>query len=325
MYKVGIIGCGGISGSHYQGFADTGEAEVTRAYDILPEAMAEKAEAWGARTTESGKALIESDVDIVVISSPGFAHREYVEMAAAAGKAIICEKPIALNMQDALAMKDAVEDTGVPFMVAFTQRYDAPLVQLKTEQDTGRVGEVVSAWAQLYAPASTARWLEIERTGHWRSSMELSGGRINEFCSHSINWLLWVLGRPKTVYGRALYVTEGFDLDDADCALIECERGTGLLHVHRHAGVANYREYGIQGHGGSVTLRDGAVQLKAMDADPEPVTIQEDVPTKHAHFLACLESSATPRTNIDDAIDTLRVCLAFNKSAESGRVEAVAS
>ena len=322
MVRVGIIGCGGISDSHRDGFHKTGRAAVTCVYDVAEEIAREKAEKWGARVCSSAQELVDSVIDIVVIATPGFAHREYVELAAAAGRHILCEKPVALNLDDAEAIRDAVATSGVTFMSGFSQRFDAPLVQLRAVQESGRIGGAVTAFARLHAPASSERWRQIEQAGHWRASMELSGGRINEFCSHSINWLLWVLGRPKTVYGRAFCVTEGFSLDDADLALIECERGTGLLEVHRHAGVALERNYGIVSHGGSVVLKDDAVRVTLMDEEPveEPVG---EAGSKHAHFLDCIESGAEPLTSIDDSIDTLRVCLAFNRSAASGQVEQV--
>jgi len=321
MYRVGIIGCGGISDSHYQGFKNTGRAQVVAAYDTDAETMKAKAAAWEAGPAESADALMDSDVDVVTIATPGFAHREYVERAAAAGKHILCEKPVALNMEDALAMKEAVERAGVTFMAAFNPRHDPPMAQLREVQRSGRIGGTVSAWARLHAPASSERWRRIEKTGHWRASMELSGGRINEFCSHTINWLLWVLGKPLTVYGKALCVTEGFNLDDADYALLQCENGVGLLEVNRHAGVAPEANYGIMGHGGSVVLKDGNIRLALMDKDAVELPVDVSPPPKHEHFLQCIESGEPPKNGIDDAIDTLRVCLAFNRSAESDRVE----
>jgi predicted dehydrogenase len=120
-----------------------------------------------------------------------------------------------------------------------------------------------------------------------------------------------------------MIVTEGFSLDDADYALLECERGTGLLEVNRHAGVAPEENYGIMGHGGSIVLKDGAVRLAAMDQEAVELPIREDVPTAHRHFLDCLHSGEPARNGIEDAIDTLRVCLAFNRSAASGQVEKV--
>ncbi len=323
MYGVGIIGLGGISKAHYGGFTKTGRAEVRRVFDIDKARAAEAASEWGAEASSSAEELIRSDVDVVVVATPGFAHREYVEMAAAEGKHILCEKPIALKLGDALAMKDAVTKGGGKFMVGFTQRYSPALVCLKHVQDSGRLGGTVSAWARQHAPISTSWWRGIEESGHWRASMELSGGRINEFCSHAINWLLWVLGRPKTVYGRALHVTEGFGLDDADYALIECESGAGLLEVNRHAGVRRVMDYGVMGHGGSAVLKDGKVLLTPMDEETEEIPIPDHVPSKHEHFLDCIEKGEQPRTGMDDAIDTLRVCLAFNRSAETGAAEKV--
>ena len=91
--------------------------------------------------------------------------------------------------------------------------------------------------------------------------------------------------------------------------------------VNRHAGVAKHSDYAVMGHGGRVTARNGKLQLKRMDEEPVDIEPESDVPSKQAHFLDCLESGEPTITGIDDAIDTLRVCLAFNRSAESGKVE----
>ena len=280
------------------------------------------AQECGAEAMASAEELVSSS-DVVVIATPGFARLPYVELAAAAGRPILCEKPLALSLDEAEAIRRTVHNAGVTFMVAFNQRYLPPFVQLKALADNGQIGGVVSAWARWYAPTPSARWRAIVDSGHWRASAELSGGRINEFCSHAVNWLLWVLGKPLTVYGRALCVTEGFSLDDADYALLQCERGVGLLEVNRHAGVAPEENYGVLGHGGSAVLKDGHVWLTPMDGETVEVPIDGSVVTKHNHFLDCVEQGAKPLTDIDDAIDTLRVCLAFNRSARSNSVEAV--
>lgn len=322
-YRAGLIGLGGIAASHVNGLKDTGRASVVCGWDQSEGAVAKAVDEWGLEAKSSAEDLIQSDIDIVVIATPGFAHREYVEMAAAAGKHIICEKPVALNMDDALAIKQAAEKAGVMLQISFNHRNDPKFSTLKRVQEEGRIGTTVSAWARLYAPSSSERWRKIQESGHWRASFELSGGRINEFCSHTVNWLLWVLGTPKTVYGRALYVTEGFELDDADYAMIQCEHGVGLLDVHRHAGIAADSNFGILGNGGSVMLKDGAIGLTRMDEDAEDIPIDETIRPKHAEFLDCIEKATEPLTSIDSAIDTLKVCLAFNKSARSGQVEAV--
>ena len=95
----------------------------------------------------------------------------------------------------------------------------------------------------------------------------------------------------------------------------------GLLEVNRHAGIVKEENFGIMGHGGSVVLKDGNIRFKPMDEDPEDVPIAQDVSSKHEHFLECLQTGDTPLTGIEDAIDTLKVCLAFNRSAETNTVE----
>lgn len=318
-YTVGIIGCGSIAAAHHQGFTATGRATISTVYDLDPEQAQARAREWGAVVAESAEALVNA-VDIVVIATPGFARLEYVELALAAGDHVLCEKPLALNLTEARAIEEAVAHRSSTFMVSLNQRYEPELVTLAEVAASGQLGGIVSAWVRWHAPVSSERWRDIEASGHWRSSFELSGGRINEFSGHAVDWLLWVLGAPISVYGRSLHVTEGFKLDDATYAVLDCERGTGLLDVARHAGVRAERSYGIQGHAGSVALIDGEPWLTLMDAEPVRILVVQ-TRAKHDHFLDCIESGTSPKTDVTAGLDTLRACIAFNDSAASGIVE----
>ena len=197
------------------------------------------------------------------------------------------------------------------------------MVQLRDYQQAGRVGRTVSAWYRIHAPSSSARWLKIQQSGHWRASVERSGGRIAEFGSHGLNWLLWVLGPPLRVYGRALHVTKGFAVDDADYGLITCRGGVGVIEINRHAGVAADLNCGVMGDGGSVVLKDGKILYTPMDQPTQEVPPKAEVATMHAHLLDCIQLEHEPLSGIDAAVDTVRLCLAFNRSAQSGRVEVV--
>lgn len=317
-YTVGIIGCGEIAAAHHTGFTNTGRATIRAVYDRDPARAKARAEEWGVEVADSAEALVES-VDIVVIATPGFARLEYIELAIGAGDHVLCEKPLALNLDEARAIEAVVAAGSGTFGVSLNQRYEPELVTLREVAASGRLGGLVSAWVRWHAPVSSERWRGIEASGHWRSSFELSGGRINEFSGHAVDWLLWVLGAPNSVYGRSLQVTEGFQLDDATYAVLNCERGTGLLDVARHAGVRAERSYGIQGHAGSVALIDGEPWLTLMDSEPVRIPVAQPR-GKHDHFLDCIESGESPKTDITAGLDTLRACIAFNDSANSGLV-----
>ncbi len=277
---------------------------------------------WNVKAYSTADALLEA-VDAVAICTPGFARLEYIQKAAAAGKHILCEKPLALNLDEAQAIKQAVDKNGVTFMVAFNLRHEPRFGLLRQTQVAGDIGGTVSAWYRIWAPSPSSRWIQIQETNHWRASAELSGGRINEFGGHGINWLLWVLGRPKTVYGKAMVVTEGFTFDDADHAIIECEGGVGILEINRHAAVPADLAAGIIGHGGSVVLKDGKILHTIVDKQTAELAVPTDIVSKHAHFVDCIEKGEKPENDVDAGIETLRVCQAFNRSVQSGMVESV--
>lgn len=322
-HKAGLIGAGGISDIHFKGLRDTGRAKIEYVWDLDPANIDLAVSRWECQPTESARALIDRDIDMVIISTPPFARVEYVQMAAEAGKHILTEKPLALNVDDALAIRDAVESSGVTFMVGFNLRYDPALAQLRRVQESGRLGSTVYAWAHVAAPTKPGRWQNIVASGNWRGSVEKSGGRLVEFGSHAVNWLLWVLGKPKTVYGKAMCVTEGFDVDDADCAIIDCEGGVAMLEIHRHGAAHSDQSYGIVGSGGSVVCRDNQIKFTPMEERGEPIEIEPADQSKHEHLLACIENHHTPRTSLEDGLDTVRVCDAFRRSAASGQVEPV--
>jgi len=321
MRDVGVIGCGGISGTHFKGFSQDPRSRVAVVYDENRPAAQEKAAAWGAEAASSAEELV-ARCDIVVICTPGFAHRHYVELAAAADRHIICEKPIALSIDDARAIESAAESGAGTFLTAFQYRFVPGAATVISLAHSGLIGDTVFAWARVKAPAPSQRWRDIEASGHWRGSAELSGGRITEFCSHAVDWLLWALDRPRSVYGRAMHVTDGFTLDDADTALVDCLGGTGSLDVSRHAGVRKELSLGITGHGGTVEFDGTSVHLTKMDESPVAVPLA-DQQGLHAHLLDCIEGKAAPATPPATGIAALATCLAFNKSAETNSVQPV--
>ena len=320
MFKVGIIGCGDISQLHYEGFAKTGRAAVTAVWSRSPASRDAAAAKWGAKVFDTAEALIASDVDIVTICTPGFARMEYILPAARAGKHILCEKPLALNVKDGLAIQKAVGKSGITFMVAFNLRFDPRMRCLRTVQESGQIGKVVSAWYRVHVPGPSARWRQIQASGHWRASPELSGGRITEFGGHGMDWLVWTLGQPLSVYGKSLFVTEGFTVDDANYGIINFRDGVATVEIQRNAAIPQRFCCGIVGHGGSVMVEQDKILFTPMDAPTVELPPETGFPSKHAHFLDCIENHITPQNNVDDALWTVRACAAFNRSAQTNKV-----
>lgn len=121
--RVGIVGAGTMGSVHAGCHREAGY-EVAAIFDIRPEVAAKVAQPVGAEVAPSFEALLsDPTIDLVDICLPTYLHRQHVEAVARAGKHILCEKPIALSLDDALAMIATAREAGVHFYVAHVLRF----------------------------------------------------------------------------------------------------------------------------------------------------------------------------------------------------------
>ncbi|NLK07166.1 MAG: Gfo/Idh/MocA family oxidoreductase, partial [Firmicutes bacterium] len=153
---------------------------------------------WESYET-SWQALIErDDIDLVDITAPSNVHREIVDAAAKAGKHIFCEKPLALNLEDSVAMWQAVESAGVKHMIGFNYRR-TPAVQLaKRLIDEGAIGEIRhfrGVYLQDYIVDPNFPLV-------WRLDKQVAGsGPLGDLASHLIDIAHFLVGDIKEVVG----------------------------------------------------------------------------------------------------------------------------
>lgn len=142
--RVGIIGAGRIGQVHAETLAyRCPEAKAEQIVDFFPDVAATVAEKYGI--PKSGKDYMEivenPDIDAVWICSPSSLHKEQIVAAVAAGKHVFCEKPLAVELSEADEVIEAVEKSGVKFMLAFQRRFDNNFKKAKAAIVAGAVGE----------------------------------------------------------------------------------------------------------------------------------------------------------------------------------------
>ena len=170
-YRVGIVGAGNIAqNAHLPAYMKREDVEITAIADLnLPRAQA-AAEKFGIPKAFGSceELLAGSDTDYIDICVWNRYHSDVAIAAAKAGKAILCEKPMAIDLDHALAMEKAVKDAGVPFMMAVPTRYSSEAQYLAQMVESGRMGEI------YYAKTANMR-----RRGTplgWFTDMSKSGG-----------------------------------------------------------------------------------------------------------------------------------------------------
>jgi predicted dehydrogenase len=176
------------------------------------------ADANGLRYLGSRDALIAERPDAAIVTSPNSHHRVDVEALAAAGIGILCEKPLATTVNDAVAIVRACERGGVPLMTAFPMRYSAPVLAMVEDVRNGKIGRVcaVAAVNQGELPSRHRAW--------FADPVLAGGGAVMDHTVHVVDLLRWILEREVSqVYAATNRILH------ADRAAVETG---GLLLLH---------------------------------------------------------------------------------------------
>jgi predicted dehydrogenase len=229
---VAIVGAGSIAlANHLPGLALTGQARVVAVCDSDPKVLENAARAaQGARVFGDYRDVMQqADVDAVVVATPNFVHRQIVLAAVAAGKHVMCEKPIALNALEAREMLEAAQHAGVRHMTAFTYRFVPAMVYLHHLVTSGALGEIHHFRAQRFQDWGT-------RPLGWRQIKKLAGsGKLGDMLSHRIDYAHHLVGPFKRlVADLRLFVPmrdgQAADVDDWVAMMGEFESGaSGVL------------------------------------------------------------------------------------------------
>jgi predicted dehydrogenase len=174
----------------------TGAVQLVAAWDHDTARAASAASQYQIETTETPEALLaRKDIEAVVIASETSRHAELVELAAAAGKAIILQKPLALTLEEADRIVTAVERSGVPFTLAWQMRVDPHNLHLKSLLESGEFGRVFMIRRRHGLPSQT--WKDFDKT--WHVQPELNRDIFADDAAHPIDFLYWLRGKPASV------------------------------------------------------------------------------------------------------------------------------
>jgi predicted dehydrogenase len=207
--NIGMIGYGFMGRAHSNGYAkvnhffDLQYRPVLKAVCARDQAKVKAfADQWGYESIESDwrKLLERKDIDAVDICVPNNLHAEISLAAAAAGKMILCEKPLAMNAAEGRKMVEAVEKAKVPNMVWYNYRRVPAVTFAKKLIDEGRLGRIFHYRAKFLQDWTISADLPQGGTGLWRLDSNAAGsGVTGDLLAHCIDTALWLNGGLSTV------------------------------------------------------------------------------------------------------------------------------
>jgi len=190
MLKVGIVGCGFMGRMHASVYGLLNDAQLSGGMDANGAQAAEFSEKFGVPVTESFEELLEWGVDAVDICLPTHLHSRFTQMAAQAGRHVLCEKPMALNLQEADAMIEACAKANVGLMIGHCIRFWPEYAYLKRITDERMLGNLLSINLTRYG--EFPHW----STDNWMADEKKSGGGVLDMHIHDTDYVLYLLGEP---------------------------------------------------------------------------------------------------------------------------------
>tara|TARA_R110002096_G_scaffold105704_18_gene232510 strand:- start:872 stop:1936 length:1065 start_codon:yes stop_codon:yes gene_type:complete len=347
---IGIVGLGMIAEFHGRAIAAAEGAELVACYSRTQDKAAAFAARHGGTPYADLQAFMaEPSLDMVAICTPSGAHLEPALAAAAAGKHVICEKPLEVTTERVDRMIRAFRVAGVMLAGIFPRRFNPSSILLKDAVAAGRFGRIASADAYVKWYRSQAYY----DSGAWRGTWALDGGgALMNQSIHTVDLLLHLMGDVRSLRAETRLVAHaGIEVEDMAIAMLEFE--CGALGVIQGTTAAWSRdghpaEVQICGEHGSVFLTDdrfrvwefaeetgedariraehGLTAPKAGAGAADPAAIDFSWHTRnYEDALAALRTGQPPSITGEEARRAVAVIEAIYRSAKAGgaKVEVV--
>ncbi len=197
--KIGIIGCGGIANSkHMPSLKKVANCEMVAFCDIISERAEKAAKKFGTADAkwyvDYKELLKDAEIDVVHICTPNRSHSFITVDALEAGKHVMCEKPMAINSEEAKKMLDAAERTGKKLTIGYQSRFRPDSEYIKAEAENGTFGEI------YYAKATALRRRAVPTWGVFLNEYEQGGGPLIDIGTHALDLTLWIMNNYKPKY-----------------------------------------------------------------------------------------------------------------------------
>lgn len=331
MLRIAVLGCGRIGRMHAANIAVHPRARLAAVYDIDRQSAEAVAARHSVRAAETAEALFAStDVDAVLVATSTATHADYIERAVAAGKPVLCEKPIDLSLERVNRCAEIVRSKGVPIQIGFNRRFDPGHRAARQAARAGDIGELHQVIITSRDPGMPPR-----------SYYEVAGGLFRDMTIHDFDLARFMLGEePNEVFaigGRLIDPAMMKELNDYDSAMVIMRTKSGKQCHINNSRTSTYgydQRVELLGSAGMVVSgnrkphelrRFGAAQSEAAETylDFFIERYREAFQAEIDAFVQCIEAADAPEVSFEDGRRALILAEAAMRSAVEGRFVSV--
>jgi len=279
------------------------------------------------------------DIQGVIVTCETNRHAEMVIAAAKAGKDILCQKPMALTLEDCDRMTEAAEKAGIKFMMGFQMRHDPANIKMKELIDNGTLGKIGVLRRRHCIPVLFNENF-VNGPSRWHIEPEKNMGMFMDDASHATDFIHWMLGRPTSVIAEIDNILTDVAPDDTGLAVYRFSSGAMAILLNTSVTLAGENTTEIYGDQGVVIQNYGdgpscniprpenAIAVKLYTRD-QPAWQDLGIPIPQSHgerisavprpFIDCLKNDTEPEITAWDGRVSVEMVLNAYQSAKQGR------
>lgn len=331
MLSFAVLGCGRIGRMHARNLKNHPRTRLQAVFDVVAQAADEVGRELGvAASPKVEDILADPAVEAVLIASPTPTHVPLIEAAARAGKAILCEKPIDLDMARVRACAQAIAPFNPKVAIGFNRRFDPSFKALRDRLQAGEIGQLEQLSITSRDPAPPPA-----------SYVAASGGLFRDMTIHDFDMARYLAGDIVEVqaFGANLVEPAIREAGDIDAAMITLRASSGaLIHINNSRRCAYGYDQRIEAFGAKGMLQAGNRRATTLElwraegtAQQDPVLdffierYQEAYAAEIDDFVEAVLADRRPLSGFDDGVEALRLADAALESLKSGRIVRLAA
>jgi UDP-N-acetylglucosamine 3-dehydrogenase len=326
--RVGIIGAGRMAYWHLKGYQKLKGVEIAGIVGQTRSNIEKLQRKFKISHgyTDYREMLEKQKLDAVNVTTPTYTHCPIVVDSLRAGCHVLCEKPMAMNLDEADRMIQAERESGKIIMLGFSQRFYKEFVQIKKLIDQGELGKIKVAWFRRGIDMPPQKWY---------SDKEKSSGVTGEVAIHAIDWLCSIMNSK--VVRISAELTEHADypgIDDNMWMILKFENGALGVVGASYTFPYLKRDIGIIGDKRALTVERSKVVVEEYGSHSLGMLVLRFIryslilpywlfynpfEKEVAHFISCLRTGSAPVSSSEDGRVSLAIALKAVESARSGK------
>jgi myo-inositol 2-dehydrogenase/D-chiro-inositol 1-dehydrogenase len=326
MLGMAVLGCGRIGRVHARNIARHPHARLVRVFDVLGEAAQQTAAELGVSCAENlDEVWADQSIRAVLVASSTDSHVPLITAAVKAGKAILCEKPVDLDLERAQACWRGIARERPMVMIGFNRRFDPSYRALRQRLDQGEIGRLELAVITSRDPAPPA--------AHY---LKASGGLLRDMTIHDFDMARYLAGDIVQVHacGANLVDPSIGRLGDIDTCVVSLRARSGaLLQINNSRRSAYGYDQRIEAFGSTGMLQAGNHYATAVESWNSERSSARD-PLLHSFierygpayeaeldaFIAAFTAGRAMSPDFEDGVEALRLAVAAEESLRTGQL-----